>query len=126
VSQVPDLNTFASAEEPGLKWVPKSTVMDMSYDKSFTDAYVGDAYERMFLNAALVMLRFDERTLAHHVHALRMHREEGACVASNSLNGVVPFVAGRPKSVCLGGRARGDVADLHATGTRAPRSQPHA
>jgi len=53
MSKVPDLNTFASAEEPGLKWVPKSTVMDMSYDKSFTDAYVGDAYERMFLNAAL-------------------------------------------------------------------------
>lgn len=41
------------AEVPGLKWVPKSTVMDMSYDKNFKDAYVGDAYERMFLNAAL-------------------------------------------------------------------------
>ena len=41
------------AEVPGLKWVPKPTVMDMSYDKNFTDAYVGDAYERMFLNAAL-------------------------------------------------------------------------
>ena len=49
---MPGLNTMAS--KPGLKWVPKSTVMDMSYDKSFIDAYVGDAYERMFLNAALV------------------------------------------------------------------------
>jgi len=51
MSKEPGLNTMASV--PGLKWVPKSTVMDMSYDKQFTDAYVGDAYERMFLNAAL-------------------------------------------------------------------------
>jgi len=51
LSKVPGLNTMA--EVPGLKWVPKMTVMDMSYDKNFTDAYVGDAYERMFLNAAL-------------------------------------------------------------------------
>merc|ERR1719387_1962803 len=41
------------ATVPGLKWVPKPTVMDMSYKKQFADAYVGDAYERMFLNAAL-------------------------------------------------------------------------
>ena len=29
------------------------TVMDMSYDTQFRGAYVGDAYERMILNAAL-------------------------------------------------------------------------
>ena len=52
LSKEPSLNTMAS-KEPGLNWVPKMTVMDMSYDKQFTDAYVGDAYERMFLNAAL-------------------------------------------------------------------------
>jgi len=50
-SKVPGLDTMA--EVPGLKWVPKPTVMDMSYDNNFTGAYVGDAYERMFLNAAL-------------------------------------------------------------------------
>ena len=29
-----------------------TTVMDMSYSKSFPGAYVADAYERMFYNAA--------------------------------------------------------------------------
>ena len=42
-----------TSKVPGLKFVPKSTVMDMSYDKQFKDTYVGDAYERLLLNAAL-------------------------------------------------------------------------
>eukprot|EP00966_Prymnesium_polylepis_P085423 1977769-Prymnesium_polylepis.1 len=42
-----------TSKVPGLTFVPKMTVMDMSYDKNFTNAYVGDSYERMFLNAAL-------------------------------------------------------------------------
>ena len=45
------------AEVPGLKWVPKPTVMDMSYDKNFTDAYVGDAYERVLLAAGPLLSR---------------------------------------------------------------------
>ena len=32
--------------------VRKPVVMDMTYKQQFADAYVGDAYERMFLNAA--------------------------------------------------------------------------
>ena len=51
MSKEPSLNTMAMP--PGLKWVPKMTVMDMSYAEQFRNAYVGDAYERMFLNAAL-------------------------------------------------------------------------
>ena len=42
-----------TSKVPGLTFFPKSTVMDMSYETQFKDAYVGDAYERMFLNAAL-------------------------------------------------------------------------
>ena len=42
-----------TSKVPGLKWKPKSTVMDMSYDKQFKGTYVGDAYERLLLNAAL-------------------------------------------------------------------------
>jgi glucose-6-phosphate 1-dehydrogenase len=42
------------AKEPGItaEQVRKPTVMDMSYATQFKSAYVGDAYERMFLNAA--------------------------------------------------------------------------
>lgn len=40
------------SKEPGLDQVVKPTVMDMNYATQFRDAYVGDAYERMFLNAA--------------------------------------------------------------------------
>jgi len=51
MSKEPSLNTMAMP--PGLLWVPKMTVMDMTYAEQFRNAYVGDAYERMFLNAAL-------------------------------------------------------------------------
>ena len=74
MSKEPSLNTMAMP--PGLKWVPKMTVMDMTYAEQvgsirqhttitscsllpfpslsqFRNGYVGDAYERMFLNAAL-------------------------------------------------------------------------
>jgi len=51
MSKEPSLNTMAMP--PGLKWVPKMTVMDMTFAEQFRNAYVGDAYERMFLNAAL-------------------------------------------------------------------------
>ena len=37
---------------PGLDQVVKPTVMDMKWETEFPGAYVGDAYERMFLNAA--------------------------------------------------------------------------
>ena len=42
------------AKEPGItaEQMRKPVVMDMSYAAQFPDAYVGDAYERMFLNAA--------------------------------------------------------------------------
>mmetsp|Transcript_11227 Transcript_11227/g.21160 ORF Transcript_11227/g.21160 Transcript_11227/m.21160 type:complete len:706 (-) Transcript_11227:141-2258(-) len=40
------------SKEPGLSHEAKPTVMDMNYAHQFPDAYVGDAYERMFLNAA--------------------------------------------------------------------------
>ena len=42
------------AKEPGItaEQVRTPAVMDMSYASQFKDAYVGDAYERMFLNAA--------------------------------------------------------------------------
>ena len=42
------------AKEPGItaEQRRKPVVMDMSYAAQFPDAYVGDAYERMFLNAA--------------------------------------------------------------------------
>jgi glucose-6-phosphate 1-dehydrogenase len=41
------------SKQPGLGQVVKPTVMDMKYATQFQGAYVGDAYERMFLNAAL-------------------------------------------------------------------------
>ena len=43
-----------TAKEPGItaEQVRKPVVMDMTYSTQFTHAYVGDAYERMFLNAA--------------------------------------------------------------------------
>jgi len=44
------LKTFS--KEPGLEQVIKPTVMDMRYATQFQDAYIGDAYERMLLNAA--------------------------------------------------------------------------
>jgi len=44
------LKTFS--KEPGLGQNIKPTVMDMQYATQFKGAYVGDAYERMFLNAA--------------------------------------------------------------------------
>ena len=44
------LKTFSKM--PGLAQVVKPTVMDMKYATQFEGAYVGDAYERMFLNAA--------------------------------------------------------------------------
>eukprot|EP00457_Paulinella_chromatophora_P002832 gb/GEZN01002837.1/.p1 GENE.gb/GEZN01002837.1/~~gb/GEZN01002837.1/.p1 ORF type:complete len:592 (+),score=97.57 gb/GEZN01002837.1/:229-2004(+) len=44
------LKTFS--KEPGLETVVKATVMDMRYATQFKGAYIGDAYERMFLNAA--------------------------------------------------------------------------
>ena len=42
------------AKEPGItaEQVRKPTVMDMTYATQFKGAYVGDAYERMFLNCA--------------------------------------------------------------------------
>ena len=42
------------AKEPGItaEQVRKPAVMDMSYASQFSGAYLGDAYERMFLNAA--------------------------------------------------------------------------
>eukprot|EP00929_Paragymnodinium_shiwhaense_P010150 TRINITY_DN114654_c0_g1_i1.p1 TRINITY_DN114654_c0_g1~~TRINITY_DN114654_c0_g1_i1.p1 ORF type:complete len:641 (+),score=180.71 TRINITY_DN114654_c0_g1_i1:66-1988(+) len=40
------------SKQPGLTRDVKETVMDMSYKTQFEGAYVGDAYERMFLNAA--------------------------------------------------------------------------
>ena len=42
------------AKEPGItaEQVRKPAVMDMTYSTQFQRAYVGDAYERMFLNAA--------------------------------------------------------------------------
>lgn len=40
------------AKEPGLDHVLKPMVMDMKYSTTFPGAYVADAYERMFLNAA--------------------------------------------------------------------------
>jgi len=44
------LKTFS--KEPGLEQFIKPTVMDMRYATQFPDAYIGDAYERMLLNAA--------------------------------------------------------------------------
>jgi len=43
------------AKEPGItaEQVRKPVVMDMNYANQFEDAYLGDAYERMFLNTAL-------------------------------------------------------------------------
>jgi len=45
---------ITSAKEPGItaEQLRKPVVMDMSYATQFKGAYVGDAYERMFLNAA--------------------------------------------------------------------------
>jgi glucose-6-phosphate 1-dehydrogenase len=42
------------AKEPGItaEQVAKPVVLDMTYTNQFTTAYLGDAYERMFLNAA--------------------------------------------------------------------------
>lgn len=39
-------------KKPGLEQDTRPTVMEMHYDHEFAGAYVGDAYERMFLNAA--------------------------------------------------------------------------
>jgi len=39
-------------KKPGLGHVVEPTVMDMTYSTAFGDAYLADAYERMFLNAA--------------------------------------------------------------------------
>merc|ERR1719460_3073291 len=45
------LKTYS--KQPGIGApVIKPTVMDMKYSTQFSGAYVGDAYERMFLNAA--------------------------------------------------------------------------
>jgi len=44
------LKTFT--KQPGLEQITRSTVMEMHYKDEFANAYVGDAYERMFLNAA--------------------------------------------------------------------------
>lgn len=41
-----------NCKEPGFEQASKPTVMEMTYQHEFADAYVGDAYERMFLNAA--------------------------------------------------------------------------
>ena len=48
------LYLISVAKEPGItaEQVRKPVVMDMSYANQFGDAYLGDAYERMFLNAA--------------------------------------------------------------------------
>ena len=45
---------ITTAKEPGItaEQVRKPAVMDMTYSTQFQRAYVGDAYERMFLNAA--------------------------------------------------------------------------
>lgn len=40
-------------KKPGLTQEPVGTVLDMRYGSQFKDAYLADAYERMFLNAAL-------------------------------------------------------------------------
>lgn len=45
------LKTMSKA--PGLTQEPAATVLDMRYGTQFKDAYLADAYERMFLNAAL-------------------------------------------------------------------------
>merc|ERR1719399_136478 len=49
------LYMITSAKEPDItaEQVRKPVVMDMTYASQFKGAYVGDAYERMFLNAAL-------------------------------------------------------------------------
>ena len=51
----PDESVYmtTTSKVPGLTFIPQSTVMDMSYKKAFKDAYVGDAYERLLLNASL-------------------------------------------------------------------------
>jgi len=41
------------SKKPGLTQEPAPTVLDMRYGHQFKDAYLADAYERMFLNAAL-------------------------------------------------------------------------
>jgi glucose-6-phosphate 1-dehydrogenase len=48
------LYIISVAKEPGItaEQVRKPVVMDMSYAQQFTGAYLGDAYERMFLNCA--------------------------------------------------------------------------
>ena len=45
---------ITTAKEPGItaEQLRKPAVMDMTYSTQFQRAYVGDAYERMFLNAA--------------------------------------------------------------------------
>jgi len=49
------LYMIAVAKEPGItaEQVRKPVVLDMNYRSQFKNAYVGDAYERMLLNAAL-------------------------------------------------------------------------
>jgi glucose-6-phosphate 1-dehydrogenase len=39
-------------KKPGLEQINRPTIMEMQYKEEFAGAYVGDAYERMFLNAA--------------------------------------------------------------------------
>jgi glucose-6-phosphate 1-dehydrogenase len=41
------------SKQPGLTQDPATTVLEMRYGKQFKGAYLADAYERMFLNAAL-------------------------------------------------------------------------
>lgn len=50
----PDESLFLKTvtKAPGLEQKVRPTVMEMHYKDEFIDAYVGDAYERMFLNAA--------------------------------------------------------------------------
>merc|ERR1719161_2762622 len=40
------------SKQPGLEQISRPTVMEMHYKDEFQDMYVGDAYERMFLNVA--------------------------------------------------------------------------
>jgi len=41
-----------TSKQPGLEQITRPTVMEMHYKDEFANMYVGDAYERMFLNAA--------------------------------------------------------------------------
>jgi len=50
----PDEALFLKTQSklPGLEQITRDTVMEMNYKSEFANSYVGDAYERMFLNAA--------------------------------------------------------------------------